>query len=63
MGDIIYIEDYLNKKKEVALTKRIEKLAFGQWESEEEQIRYMTGQAESDLEEWDKLYPIQDIAE
>jgi len=63
MGDIIYIKDYLKKENEAALANRIEKLAFGHWESEKEQIRYMTEQAENDLEEWDRLYPTQDIVE
>ena len=60
MAIIINIEDYRNKKQ---LEERITKLAFDQWGSEEERIRYMTEQAEKDLEEWDKLYPMQDIAE
>jgi len=66
MSTIINIADFRNRQKqkqyEVELEERIAKLAFGQWESEEEQIRYMTDQAEKDLEEWEKLYPINDIA-
>ena len=60
MAIIYNIEGYRNKKQ---LEERITKLAFDRWESEEERIGYMTEQAEKDLEEWDKMYPIQDIAE
>ena len=60
MAIVININDYRNKKQ---LERRITKLAFDQWESEEERICYMTEQADKDLEEWDKIYPIQDIAE
>jgi len=59
MAIIYNIEDYRNKK----LEQRIIKLAFDQWESEEERIRYMMEQAEKDLEEWEKLYPMKNIAE
>ena len=64
MGNIISIDEYRKRKEHEALEQRIIKLAFGLWESEEEKIRYMIEQAEKDLEEWEKLYPIpDDIAE
>ena len=64
MAIIYNIEDYRKRKEYEELEKRITKLAFGLWESEEEKIRYMTEQADKDSEEWEKLYPIpDDIAE
>ena len=58
MALIYNIEDYRNRKQ---LEERITKLALGQWISEDERIHYMIKQAEKDLEEWEKLYPIKEI--
>ena len=69
MAIIYNIEDYREKKirrqdEKDTLEQRIIKLALGQWDSEEDQINYMMEQAETDLEDWEKLYPIEDdIAE
>jgi len=67
MAIIINIDDYRKRKEgreeEPEVFGRILK-SLGRWESEEERIRYYIYQAEKDLEEIDKLYPIpDDIAE
>jgi len=64
MAIIINIDEYRKKKDREELEQRIIKSALGLWESEEERILYYTSeQCEKDSEEWEKLFPIQDIAE
>jgi len=64
MAIIYNIDDYRNQQEVVpAALRRVAKMVFGQWKSEDERIDYYLNQAEKDLEELDELYPIKDIAE
>jgi len=64
MAIIINIEEYrerqLLKQQEPAIFERILKAVAGDWESEEERIRYFMEQAEKDGEVLEKLYLIPD---
>jgi len=68
MAIIYNINDYRNRKQSdryeegLAELRRIA-VACGTWESEEERVRYHEEKAEKDLAEWEKMYPIKDIAE
>ena len=67
MATIINIEEYRErqflKQQEPAIFERILKAVAGDWESDEERIRYFMEQAEKDGEALEKLYPIPDNIE
>ena len=68
MAIIINIEDYRNRKRQGRYEEGLAELRriaaeCGTWESEEERNRYHEEKAEKDWAEWEKMYPIKDIAE
>ena len=68
MAIIYNIYDYRKRKQPGRYEEGLAEIhriavAYGTWESEEEQICYHEEKTEKDLEEWERMYPIKDIAE